>query len=322
MHKLAVSVLTALTCAIVALLVPVQAHASTNFVPYGITLSGLQRDLRANSANQPAMAMSVNSMSTLRHQIYAVRNQWHSNTVRLQVEQDKLVGTDGRHYSAAYMQNIRGAVNYALAQGLTVVVNDQTEPAPGFSRNESLPTSATTAFWQRISHYYGNSTVVFDLFNEPRHATWNQWRAAMQPVVDSLRHRGINNTLWVEGINYASTLAGVPLLYGGGIAYTIHHPAGAHTVASWEQSFGYLADEGQQVVVGEWTNYQHGYHWQDAAKVVPQFLSFLASKGIGMTAWTLGKGVLDKTDDYRTATTEPTGAGWMIRNWFQSASYR
>jgi hypothetical protein len=123
------------------------------------------------------------------------------------------------------MADIRRLVDYALRQHMTVILNAQTEISMGFASNENLPTRATYACWRYLAQYYGhNPHVVFDLFNEPRFCDWQQWHAAFQPLVIYPRNIGAENQLWVEGLWWGATLAGVPLLNGQGIVYSFHHP--------------------------------------------------------------------------------------------------
>lgn len=63
----------------------------------------------------------------------AIHDAWDANTVRLQIEQDKLTGSDGSCKLTAtgclaYYQEIQAVVNYGLRLGLTVVINDTTLP--------------------------------------------------------------------------------------------------------------------------------------------------------------------------------------------------
>ncbi len=302
------------------------ARAANSAVIHGLTLSGLQNNLPVASAISPNTAMSVSAMSQIKAQIRAAKMSWHANAVRLQVMQDKLVGASGTDYSPAYMGNISAAVNYAENIGLYVIINCQTEPGPGFTENEPRPTYATRAFWSRIGKSYGNDPrVIFDLFNEPRLSTWDQWQRDMQGVTDSVRGQGWRNTVWVEGIHHADSLAGAGahLLHGGRIVYTIHHPAGAPSRRNWNADFGNLASRGVPVEVGEWTNFANGYHWADAPASVPAFLSYLGRRHIGMTVWTMLPGVLNSTGNFSSVTTMNShwpqpgqGAGQLVRDWF------
>ena len=279
--------------------------SSARSLPHGITLSGLQTDLTGSTASSPGVSgIPKISIQNMRAQIAAAAGSWSCSVLRLQVEQDKLVGQNGKTYSAPYMTDIKNMVSYARSLGLKVVINDQTEPASGFTANEPLPTYATNVFWKDINSVYKNTSVIYDLFNEPRGGNgWPSWRTAMQGALTYLRGLGSTNMVWIEGINFAGTLAGVPLLNGGPLAYTYHHPAGAATTATWDADFGYLANRGYTVIDGEW-----------AGSVMPPagYLSYLASHKIGLTSWTLAPGSLNSTSDYNSASS----SGAVLKSWW------
>lgn len=293
-------------------------------IPHGFTLDGLQDWLPPQAAYERNVALPHDRISFMEQQIHAARFDWNANLVRFQIIQDKLVGQNGRVFSAAYMQDIRTVTDYALSLGLQVVLNAQTEVSAGFTRDEPLPTQATRSFWQHIMAYYKNNPrVIFDLFNEPRHCTWRQWHAAMQGLLDYVRHAGARNTVWAEGRWWGSTLAGVPLLHGTGIVYSFHHPGSPWpgqapvTTKTWDRAFGNLASRGIPVVDGEFVNYSGGYQWKNPARMVRKYLRYLTAHHIGMTAWTLGlPGVLNSTSDLASTTMEPHGCGQLLKSWF------
>ena len=290
-------------------------------VPLGITLSGTQW-------GRP--------LADLDAQIRAIRDYWYSNVVRLQVQQDRFDTDSG------YRGYVRAAIGDGLRAGLTVVINPQTEPVPGWTANERLPTQQTLDFWQLMTADYSNNPdVVFDLFNEPRvpdtPAGWALWRdggtyrgvayLGMQTVLSFIRDQGAANEVWADGLAGASTLDGVPghLLSGGPVIYSFHHPAGPHDPAAWYRDFGYLAGLHIPVVNGEFTNYEQGYCWQDAPTALPQYLGYLAARGIGLTAWTFG-GALNGGGGLASVSvldgawscpgTGLEGPGQLLRDWF------
>lgn len=289
-------------------------------IPIGITLSGLQNFI---------MQQSV--ITTLERQTWAAKNYWHANTIRFQILQDRLVGSKGDLYAPYYMRYIRAVTNYALRLGLHVVLNAQTELSIGYSKSEPLPDHATTVFWDKILHYYKNyHHVILDLFNEPRYCNWDEWYAAHQALVNHIRGEGANNTIWVEGRWWGSTLEGVPLLHGKDIVYTFHHPGAPWPDQApvnrdtWDHAFGYLADRGIPVVDGEFANFTGSYDWQDPyipgwhkpGVLVRRYLAYLLAKHIGMLAWSLLPGSLNKTSDYSSVSREPQGDGSLVHAWF------
>jgi hypothetical protein len=257
------------------------------FVPYGVTLSTLQ-DYPTSSYGAPKGQSTVSQTDA---QLRAIAGGWCGNTVRLQIEQDMLVGLTGNAFNGAYMKAIEAAVGYAKSLGLVVVINAQTEPGgpSDLTRDEPLPTAATEAFWHEIDKVYGEDPqVVYDVFNEPRPQStpasseqtyWNEWlnggrftytynkaQIAIQAIGEQalanfIRRDGSSNLLWIEGLQSLDYLVSHPayLIKGDGpIAYSYHHTANGlpHDAATWDAQFGELAKSGiAPVVDGEWTNY-------------------------------------------------------------------
>jgi hypothetical protein len=259
------------------------------FVPYGVTLSTMQY--------YPGTYLDNTSETTLAQtekQISAIAKNWCSNTVRLQIEQDELVGIAGTSVNSDYLNVIKSSVSYAEKLGLSVVINPQTEPGgtTDVTANEPLPTTATEAFWSQMDKLYASDTkVVYDIFNEPRpynlytttqpeSTYWNDWLKggtftyadnsqnitivglSEQGLADYIRSNGSKNLFWVEGLNNLDYVVASPseyLLKGDGpIAYEFHHTANGlqRTAATWDSQFGGLVKNNDAPVVdGEWTNY-------------------------------------------------------------------
>ena len=302
------------------------AYAWPHRAPVGITLSGLQD-----------YVITPNLVHTMERQIRASRIAWHSNTVRLQILQDRLVGVFGTKHDRYYMYVIRTLADYAIHLGLNVVLNAQTELSVGYNRGERLPTHTTWKFWQYILQaFQDNPHVILDLFNEPRHCTWAQWDTGavmggvryegMQQLVSQIRATDADNSIWVEGINWATTLEGVPLLRQPSgfppIVYTIHHPgsttenAAPANLALWWQSFGYLAARHIPVVDAEFANYIGNYHWKNAAAMIPRYFRYLTAHHVGLMAWSLVPGALNSTDNYTSASDLPQGDGHLVKRFF------
>jgi Cellulase (glycosyl hydrolase family 5) len=280
-------------------------------VPVGITLSGLEN-----------YTISPSLVNYMRHQIYAARYYWLSNTIRLQIVQGRMIG-NGYSQDSRYMSVVRELTGYALSLGLKVVLNDQTENSIGYSSHAQLPDFATKMFWEYMAEFYANnSDVIFDIFNEPRRCNWSQWYNAFQWIVNALRRQGINNTFWIEGIDWGSTLAGIPLLTGKNLVYSFHHPGCSWQYncqineAEWYSSFGYLAEEGVPVVDGEITFYNGGFDFPTAK--IHQFLSYLLNLHVGLMAWSELGGVLNGRTGLYSVSHEPDGAGSIFRKWFAS----
>jgi Cellulase (glycosyl hydrolase family 5) len=309
------------------------------FVSYGLTVSGLQGPDWANWVSQDLQ------------EITATADAWCANTVRLQVNQDDLIGPDGTSFDHAYMAAIESEVSLAESDHLVVVLNDETNIAtPAEQAVQMGPTPGTETFWQDMTKVYGSDPqVIFDLFNEPRMYNagmplaqmWELWRdggsfdgvtypfgmAALAAYVRTTL--GAHNLFWIEGPRYSSTFAGMvqeqALLNVSNVVYAVHHPTGPADPASWDADFGYLVRTGVAPVVdGEWTNYEPpptalpttvpSSCWPDAPTSVPQFLEYLAANGIGLSAYTLQPGYMVQSFGNLAGPTTMSVATWSCQS--------
>ena len=297
------------------------------FVSYGITVSGLQDPNWQASLNQDLQ------------EITATANDWCANTVRLQLSQDNLLGSNGTSFNQAYMSAIQAEVASAESDHLVVVLNDDTEQTTSAWNTELGPTAETEAFWGALAGAYGKDPqVIFDLFNEPRMyqsgmspaQEWKLWLNGGQifgvdyPIGMAQLAAFVRTTLkahnvfWIEGPRYSVSFAGMvrwgAVLKVSGLVYAVHHPAPPNDSSGWYADFGYLAVQGiAPVVDGEWTNYEPPPAagpatvptscWPGAPTVVPEFLAYLSALGIGLNAYDLQSGYLIKSD---TDLDEPT----------------
>jgi hypothetical protein len=307
------------------------------FVSYGITVPGLQSPDWADTITLDRM------------KIAATAEDWCANTVRLQLEQDDLVGLDGTGFNQAYMAAIRSEVALAEHYQLVVVLNDETNYSPT-ADVERGPTPATKAFWKDLAEVYGNDPqVIFDLFNEPRIYSagmpqaqeWQLWldggafgdvwySFGMAQLAAYVRNTlGARNLFWIEGPDLSASFAGMvqqhAVLNVSGVVYSVHHPAGPADVASWNADFGYLVTTGVAPVVdGEWTNYEPAPTarptpprtscWPDAPTEVPQFLRYLAEYNIGLNAYQLQPGYLIRSYSNLALPTTMNAKTWTCRS--------
>jgi hypothetical protein len=309
------------------------------FVSYGTTVAGLQG---SNWASQVASDLA---------EITAAALHWCANTVRIQADQDYLLGPGGTGVNPAYLAALKAEVSLAESFRLVVVLNDETNfSPPSIQQSERGPTPGTEVFWKIMTNLYGSDPqVIFDLFNEPRTyqagmsaaQEWALWRnggtfrgvsypfgmAALASYVrDTL---GAQNLFWIEGPNFSASFAGMTgqgaLLHTSGIVYAVHHPGGQASPASWNADFGYLVTGGiAPVVDGEWTNYEPAPTasptpprtscWPDAPARVPEFLGYLAAHGIGLNVYALQPGVMIKSFSDMSAPTTIDPATWTCQS--------
>jgi Cellulase (glycosyl hydrolase family 5) len=292
------------------------------FVPYGMTVSGLQEGNWTNLVEGDL------------EKIAAIADDWCANTIRIQTNEDMLLGPNGTSFNPEYMAAIESEVSLAESYKLVVVLNDETNFTLPLSvrHHQADPTTETEIFWKDMTKVYGNDPqVIFDLYNEPRTSVptmkppklWHLWldggefkgvhykfgMAALAAYVRYTAHA--RNLFWIEGPRYSLSFAGMiryhALIHVSNVVYAIHHAQGAHDEAAWYAAFGYLVADGiAPVVNGEFTNYEPlpdpgvnlipGYCWPNAPTAVPKYFQYLTSLGIGMIAYQLVPGWLIRSD--------------------------
>jgi hypothetical protein len=313
----------------------VLAKNGSPFISYGMTVSGLQEGNWTGLVTQDLA------------KIVATANDWCANTVRIQVNQDLLLGPDGTGFDPQYLAAVESEVSLAESYNLVVVLNDETNFSPPAVRHyQADPTPETLVFWKDMTRLYGNDPqVIFDLYNEPRTSVpsmgdatlWRLWldggtfkhvhyAFGMAHLAAYVRYTaGAHNLFWIEGPRYSLSFAGMiryhALIHVSGVVYSIHHAQGGHDVQDWNAAFGYLVTDGiAPVVNGEFTNYEPppnpeinimpGYCWPNAATAVPQYLQYLASLGIGMSAYQLVPGWLIESDNRLGSPTSINPRTW------------
>ena len=305
------------------------------FISYGMSVSGLQE---GNWTQLVTGDME---------KIAAIANDWCANTVRIQVNQDLLLGSTATGFDEEYMAAIQSEIALAESYKLVVVLNDETNFSPFAVRHyQAGPTAGTELFWKDMTKVYGDDPqVIFDLYNEPRTSVpympdstlWRLWLKGgtfkhvyypfgMATLAAYVRYTaGAHNLFWIEGPRYSLSFEGMiryhALIHVSNIVYSVHHPQGAHDAAAWQAAFGYLVTDGiAPVVDGEFTNYEPhpnpqidltpGYCWPNAPIAVPKFFQYLTDLGIGVNAYQLVPGWLIKSNQHLDNPTTMNPKTW------------
>jgi endoglucanase len=159
-----------------------------------------------------------------------------ANTVRVPLNEQCWLGlgVERAYGGAAYQRAVRDYVDLLTAHGLVAVL-DLHRSAPGDARSENqeqMPDrDHSPTFWREVATAYRDDTsVVFDLFNEPwpyaepdSTRAWECWRdggcslpsqngggtytaAGMDELVKAVRSTGARNVLALGGIHWAEQL--------------------------------------------------------------------------------------------------------------------
>jgi aryl-phospho-beta-D-glucosidase BglC (GH1 family) len=197
--------------------------------------------------------------------------EWHANLIRLPLSQDRWFGKapDQNDGGEAYRALVHRLVDFCEAQDAHILLDLHWSDAGVWGRNigqHNLPDANSIAFWKSMAPVYrGNPAVLFDLYNEPAHITWDEWlnggpvtesdektkatlayqAVGMQAVLDAVRSTGARNVVVAGGINWAYEVSGIVHGHslsdpdGAGVVYAVHpYPhafkgIGRETIDQW-----------------------------------------------------------------------------------------
>lgn len=183
---------------------------------YQCTKSGIGTDF-----DGPVDQASVNAMLT-----------WDINIVRVPLNEDCWLGINGfpanGFTSARYQTDIENWVSLLNQNGMIVILdlhwnNSGSNQATG---QEPMPDlDHAPAFWTSVATTFkSNSSVIFDLYNEPFTNSWSCWvngstaasaspctdvgfaAAGMQTLVNTVRSTGAMNVLMLGGLAFSNDL--------------------------------------------------------------------------------------------------------------------
>jgi hypothetical protein len=199
-------------------------------IPHGVDRMGGEYTClngTGNTFDGPTTQTVVNAMLT-----------WDITIVRVPLNEDCWLGINGEpsgETSAKYQSDVVNWVNLLNANGILVILdlhwtNSGTNVASGQQPMADL--DHAPAFWTSVANTFkSNSSVMFDLFNEPYISSgnstndWNCWEngstapntlpcntesfavAGMQTLVNAVRSTGATNVLLLGGLAYSNDLS-------------------------------------------------------------------------------------------------------------------
>jgi hypothetical protein len=157
---------------------------------------------------------------------------WHINAVRISLNEDCWLDINGapvQFSGTTYQQAIVNYVNLLNSKGMMAIL-DLHWNASGTTLATGQQTMADAdhapAFWTSVANTFkNNSSVLFDLYNEPHPQNWDCWLngstaanaapcqdvnfavAGMQALVNTVRATGANNILMLGGLAWANNLS-------------------------------------------------------------------------------------------------------------------
>ena len=248
----------------------------------------------------PSDAASVEAMAN-----------WKINTVRIPLNENCWLGINGvpvAYGGANYRAALANYVSLLNSYGLAVILDlhwaaPGGTPAVGLTPMPNRDHSIT--FWQQAADAYkGNSSVIFDLYNEPfpdsnrdTAEAWRCWRdggtcagisyqaAGMQELVTTVRGTGATNLILVGGIGYSGLLSNwlayrpSDPLNNLAASWHVYNFSWCVTQSCWEREIAPVADQVPLVAgeIGE-DDCAHGF--------VDPLMDWLDARGIVYLGWT------------------------------------
>ncbi len=273
--------------------------------PLGVNRSGAEYKCVNNAGvfDGPSDANSVSAMAS-----------WNINIVRVPLNEDcwlNINGSPAAYSGSNYQQAIVNYVNLLNSYGLIAILDlHWNAPASTLSFSQQAMPDADHAvdFWNSVaSTFKNNSSVIFDLYNEPypnaaNNGGWQCWRdgsssanggscsdvnfavAGMQTLVNTVRNTGANNVILLGGIGYANWLGGwldyVPSDPQHNLMASAHiySNSGCNSTSCYDQIVGPVAAQ-YPVMFGELgeTDCAHGF--------IDTAMNWADQHGVGYLGW-------------------------------------
>jgi len=238
---------------------------------------------------------------------------WGADTVRMQVSQP---GLDPQNalFTQSFVNSVQAAVTAARAAGLNVIVSVQDESQSGETSPATLPNAATQRVWAELAPLFNTDTgILYEMMNEPQPtantANWTAWATAMNAVITTIRGTGSKNVVLADGLQYAGTFSGAPMLTDplGQVAYASHpyfYTSADETTSSFATRFGNFALTAP-VVVTEWSTPYSDFCDITTPAASLTFEQYLQTNGIGLMgfAYDLPTGMGSITTDFNGTPT-------------------
>jgi hypothetical protein len=206
----------------------IQTSSGSRFIPHGVNRMGTEYACPKSATEAPTNfdgpvdQASVNAMLS-----------WGITTVRVPLNEDCWLGINGLPAngttSAKYQQDIISWVNLLNQNNLVVIVEMHWNGAGSTKATGQQPMpdlDHAPAFWTSVANTFkSNSSVIFDLYNEPYTTSWDCWKngstsasaspctdvgfavAGMQTLVNTVRATGATNIIMLGGLAYSNNIS-------------------------------------------------------------------------------------------------------------------
>jgi len=250
----------------------VLVRAEPSSMPLPLKVVGTQV---LNSRNEPVRLRGVNTACLEwtsdgeGHIIDTVKTaikDWHVNHIRLPLAQDRWFGKapEQKDEGKAYRALVEKVVELCSQQGCYIILDLHWSDAGEWGKQigqHVMPDQNSLEFWKSCASAYKNHpAVIFDLYNEPHHVSWDIWlkggevtekasrrnprktyqAVGMQGLLDAVRQTDAKNVVIAGGLDWAYDMSGflngkqLADPTGNGVIYANHaYPFKGDTVEQW-----------------------------------------------------------------------------------------
>jgi mannose/cellobiose epimerase-like protein (N-acyl-D-glucosamine 2-epimerase family) len=275
--------------------------------------------VRLRGVNTPSLEWTSDGEGHILQTVRAAIADWHVNIIRLPLSQDRWFGKAREQHDGgkAYRALVQKVVDTCAAHNCYVMLDLHWSDAGMWGKNigqHVMPDRNSLAFWKDLAATYkDHPAVLFDLYNEPHHVSWEVWQkggrvternprtrtqltfeaVGMQALLEAVRQSGAKNVVVVGGLDWAydmsGFLAGKQLAdpRGHGIVYANHtYPIKGDTVRQWIAKLEKAAKQ-VPVIVSEFGAESRGRAGRRGEPWVRQVLQALRDHDWDWIAWDL-----------------------------------
>jgi endoglucanase len=281
-------------------------------------LDSAGKAVRLRGVNTASMEWTVDGEGHILETVQTAIRDWHANTIRLPLSQDRWFGKapgqeDG---GKSYRILVRQIVDFVTASGCYIILDLHWSNAGEWGKNigqHLMPDENSVSFWTDVAAAYQNHpAVLFGLYNEAHNVGWDIWlkggqvtekatrktpiktykAVGMQTLLETVRSTGAKNVVIVGGLDwsydFSGILAGRQLAdpEGNGVLYDNHaYPFKGETVERWVKRME-TAAKTLPVIVGEFgAEPRGGESAEKSEQWVRQVLQALEDHKWNWTAW-------------------------------------
>jgi len=278
-------------------------------------VDGTGRAVVLRGVNVPSLEWSSTGERVL-DRTRAALDEWNANLIRLPMSEDRWFGkmpeqSDG---GRAYRRLVREVVDLARSRGARVILDLHWTTRGEWGKDvgqHDLPDVHALEFWDSVAKEYRNDpAAVFDLYNEPRMVTWEQWldggmiedkegnktgptfrAVGFRHMLAAVRRAGAKNLVVASGTGWSTGFAGaldgrgLKDPSGNGVVYANHvYPFGGETIPQWEQRMVETAKKIPLWIL-EFGSDPEGGKGQTGEQWVTDMVATLQRRGWTWTAW-------------------------------------